>query len=99
MGFLLFLTLSSGALAADMAKTKMMSLTITLGVMPLTSSWDVGTEPQHAIRPDSFDGMITAAVLAVLCFPAVMIVAIGGLELLRRRLRARRSGSKPHNKS
>jgi len=96
--FPLLLTVSSCSLVANAAKPKAASLAITLGIVPLMTTWDASDETRHAVGSDAFDGTVTVIVLAVLFFPVVLSVALGGLERLKSWLRARRSGSKPQNK-
>lgn len=96
--FSLLLAVCSGSLAA-LARPKAVSLGLTLGVVPVMSAWHASGGPASPFGSDLPDDVTTAIILAVLVLPVVLIVAMGGVEQLKRRRHDRRPGSKPHNKS
>lgn len=88
----LLLAASSGSLAAILTRVRTSPIGLSLGVVPLTGTLGAGGPPPGF---DPSGGTIIAIGLAVLAFPAVVSVAIGGLEQLNDRRRARTSAPPP----
>lgn len=97
--FPLLLTVSAWSLAAALAHSTAMPLGLTLGVVPVMSAWHASGGPASPFGANLSEDITVLIVLAVMILPAVLIVAIGGVEHLKSRGHARSTGSGPHKKS